>query len=195
MNAFAVAAFHDEMLAIGTDRVEAVVWVRPGGLGEDGADVSLRVWTPLDARVASLRELAPASADLLAGAVRLDERTVEFAAGRWTDAPREYELAVTLAPHADGERMLAARVQVVAGGEVAGAAAVAVTWSAGAAPATATGTGARSGAADDLPTGRSPQPRHTSLEPGEAGQPCSGCGEPTSFGDRYCEGCGRELGG
>ena len=92
MSAFAVAAFHDELLASGAMRVDAAVWVRPAGLGEDGADVSLRVWTPLGANVAVLREVAPSSSDLLGGAVRLDERTVEFAAGRWTDGVREYEL-------------------------------------------------------------------------------------------------------
>ncbi|HEV7805913.1 MAG TPA: hypothetical protein VGO80_08845 [Solirubrobacteraceae bacterium] len=193
MSAFAVAAFHDALLALGTDHVDAVVWVRPAGVAEDGTDVSLRVWTPVGASVVVLREVAPAITDLLAGAVRIDERTVEFAAGRWTDGAREYDLGVALAPCADGERMLAARVQVVTGGEVAGSAAVAVTWSDAAAPATATGpTGP--GAAD-LPTGRSPQPRHTGAAPGLAGERCPGCDEATALGDRYCEGCGRELDG
>ena len=192
MSPFAVAAFHDALLAVGADRVDAVVWVRPADLG-DGADVSLRVWAPLGASVAVLREVAPGSSDLLGGAVRIDERTVELAAGRWTDAAREYELGVALAPRADGERMLAARVQVVAGGEVAGSAAVEVTWTDAAAPATATGASGRSGGAADLPTGRSPEPRHTSAGAGHAGQPCPDCSEATVLGDRYCEGCGREL--
>jgi hypothetical protein len=194
MSAFAVAAFHHALLTVGADRVDVVVWVRPAGLGEDGTDVSLRVWTPVGASVELLREVAPGAADLLGGAARLDERTLEFAAGRWTCGAREYELGVALTPRAEGERMLAARVQVVAGGEVAGGAAVAVTWS-DAAPGTATCASGRSGAAADLPTGRSPQPRHTGAGPGQAGERCPGCSEPTAFGDCYCEGCGRELAG
>ena len=196
MSAFAVAAFHDELLALGASRVGVVVWVRAAGLGEDGGDVSLRVWTPQGANVALLREVAPSDCDLLDGAVRVDEQTVEFAAGRWTDGVREYDLAVTLVPRADGERVLAARVQVVAGGEIAGRASVAVTWAADAEPAPANGaagTGAIVASDDELPTGRSPQPRHTVTEAGHAGDPCPGCAEPTAPGDRFCEGCGRAL--
>ncbi|MEY2515537.1 MAG: hypothetical protein QOJ89_2895 [bacterium] len=193
MSAFAVAAFHDETLALGAGRVDAVVWVRPAGLGEDGADVSLRVWTPRGASVVVLREVAPATGDLRAGAVRVDERTSEFPAGRWTDCAREYELAVVLEPRGDGVRILAARVEVVAGGEVAGCASIAVTWTAD--DALLNSGDDAGGRPDDaeLPTGRSPQPRHTAAEHGHAGEPCPGCGEQTAQGDNFCEGCGRAL--
>jgi hypothetical protein len=192
MSAFAVAAFHDELLALGSGRVDAVVWIRPAGLAAGGADVTLRVWTPRGASVALLREVTPATADLRPAAVALDERTTEFAAGRWTDCPHEYELAVVLAPRANGDRMLAARVEVVSGGEVAGCAAIAVTWTD---EPPAGGAASEDGGADDadLPTGRSPQPRHIADEPGHAGDPCPGCGEPTAHGDNFCESCGRAL--
>ena len=191
MSAFAVAAFHDDVLALGAGRVDAVVWVRPDGLGEDGADVSLRVWTPRGARIAVLREVAPATGDMLPGAVRLDQRTHEFAAGRWTDCAREYELTVVLEPRGDGDRILAARVAVIAGGEVAGRALIAVTWTADDALLSAGEVGG--GADAELPTGRSPQPRHTAEQPGHAGDPCPGCGEQTAQDDCFCEGCGRAL--
>ena len=191
MSAFAVAAFHHALLAIGADSVDAVVWVRPTDLGEDGADVSLRVWTPRGARIAVLREVAPATGDLLAGEIRLDERTAEFPAGRWTDCAREYELTIVLEPRADGDRILAARVEIVAGGEVGGRARIAVTWTADDALLSA---GIVGGGADaELPTGRSPQPRHVAEEQGHAGDPCPGCGAQTAHGDRFCEGCGRAL--
>ena len=191
MSAFAVAAFHDELLAVGSGRVDAVVWVRPSGLAADGADVTLRVWAPRGASVAVLREVAPATADLRPAEVALDERTTEFDAGRWTDCPHEYELAVVVAPHADGDRMLAARVEVVTGGKVAGRAVIAVTWTSEP-PASAAGDDG--GPADaDLPTGRSPRPRHIADEPGHAGDPCPDCGEHTAQGDRFCECCGHAL--
>jgi hypothetical protein len=198
MSAFAVAAFHDAMLALGAGRVDAVVWVRPAGLAREGVDAALRVWTPRGARVTALREVAPASGDLLAGGVRVDERTVDFAAGRWTDSAREYELTVVVEPRAVGEQLLAARVEVVAGGEIAGRAAIAVTWSDDDALLAAGGAEAVAGGPEDddeLPTGRSPQPRHMAAEPGHAGDPCPGCGEQTAQGDRFCEGCGRALDG
>ena len=192
MSAFAVAAFHDELLALGSGRVDAVVWVRPAQLAPDGSDVTLRIWTPRGASVALLREVAPATADLRPAAVALDEHTTEFAAGRWTDCPHEYELAVVLAPRADGDRMLVARVEVVSGGEVAGCAAIAVTWTGEQRPH---GDAGDDGGPDDddLPTGRSPQPRHIADERGHAGDPCPGCGEQTAHGDNFCESCGRAL--
>jgi len=192
MSAFAVAAFHHGLLALGCGDVEAVVWVRPAGLPDAGVDVALRVWTPQGASLTMLREVAPETGDLLAEAVRLDERMVEFAAGCWTNCPHEYELALTLPSRADGEEMLAARVEIVVAGEVAGRAAIAVTWSGGGADLDADGhTDARPDA--ELPTGRSPRPRHTRDEHGHAGDPCPGCGEQTAPGDHFCEGCGREL--
>ena len=191
MSAFAVAAFHDDALALGAGRVDAVVWVRPEGLGDDGADVSLRVWTPRGASIAVLREVAPATGDLLPGAVSRDERTSEFPAGRWTDCAREYELTVVLEPRGDGDRILAARVEVIAGGEVAGRAKIALTWTADDALLRAGDVGG--GADAELPTGRSPQPRHIAEAPGHAGDPCPGCGAQTAQGDCFCEGCGRAL--
>jgi hypothetical protein len=245
MSVFAVAAFHDTLLPADATGVDAVVWIRPAGLGEDGAQVSLRVWTPVGASLAVLREVAPGAADLLADGARRDKRTVEYPAGRWTDGAYEYELGVTLPERGDGDEMLAARVEVVIDGEVAGRAAVAVIWTAdadrlaapretavavlrdgaGARAGDRAGDGAREsednragdgaresegdragdgaregegagpgmGANADLPTGPSPEPRHTLAHAAHAGDPCPGCGEQTAEGDRFCEGCGNEL--
>jgi hypothetical protein len=260
MSAFAVAAFHDALLPAGATGVDAIVWVRPTGLGDGGAEVSLRVWTPVGASLAVLREVVPRATDLLASGAQSDGRTVEYPAGRWTDGAYEYELGVTLPERGAGDEMLAARVEVVVDGEVVGRAAVAVTWTAdedrltapgegaGVVPANRAetggggagdgagvgdgagasggraadgaragdgagadgragasgggaadgagasgGVGAGDGANADLPTGPSPEPRHTLAHAAHAGEPCPGCGEQTAEDDRFCEGCGSEL--
>jgi hypothetical protein len=199
VSAFAVIALYDAHLPLGAAGVDAVVRVTASGLDAPGAAASLRVWTPLGATVAILRERSPASGDLH-GAVRLDERTVEYPAGRWTDGPREYQLAVALPAGGVGDEMLAARLGVAVGGEVVAGAPVAVTWIDDERPtAASTGSAARSTrprvvTADELPTGLSPEPRHTLVDEPHAGEPCAGCGLHSADGDRYCEGCGRELG-
>jgi hypothetical protein len=187
----AVAAFHEPRLARGAAEVEAVVWVRASHIEPGGVTVSLRVWTPAGAAVTALREVAPSTSDLLGTGARLDERTVRFDAGRWSDGVHEYELAVALPARATGEEMLAARIDVIAGGERAGGALVAVTWTDDALDDSA--PGAPDGPAD-LPTGASPEPRHSRRGLAEAVGACVACGELPEEGDRYCEACGHELG-
>ena len=191
MSAFAVAAFHDARLPVGAARLDAVVWVRAEGIDE--ADVVLRVWTPLGAALATLRELVPGTGDLLAGAVAVNERTVEVPAGRWTAGVREYELAVDLPPCRSGDELLAARVAVVAGGAIAGRAQLAVSWCDAVAPQDAAQAEADVAGAD-LPTGRSQRPP-AAIGTDEACAPCPGCGAPRDADDAYCEACGRELAG
>ena len=191
MSAFAVAAFHEPRLPAGAAEVEAVVWIRAAGLASPGVDVWLSLWTPAGADVTALREVEPGDADLLAGAERLDDGTLRVEAGRWTDGVREYELGVGLPVRSPGEEMLAARFRIVAGDEVAGTALIAVTWCE--APPAADAPSQSGVPTGDLPTGPSPEPRHTTAGEGEAGGPCPDCGELPREGDRFCEACGREL--
>jgi len=192
MIAFAVATFHTPRLPAGTERVAAVVWIKPAGLSAAGAEASLRIWTPAGAHVVQLRELSPPASDLLASAAPVDERTVDYGAGRWSDAVREYQLAIVVPACAGGDELLAARVTVLADGAVAGRATVAVGF--GGAPGQSAAPDPAATALDvaDLPTGKSPWPRHTEIS-AYAGQPCPDCGEQTFADDRFCEGCGRAL--
>ena len=151
VSAFAVAAFHDPALAVGAERVEATVWIRAAGIAAAGVAAALRVWTPAGCSVAALREIEPGSRDLLADGVLVDDRTVEFACGRWFDGVYEYELEIALPARSAGEEMLAARVGVVAGRELAGQALIAVTWAERAPQASSAGRG-------DLPPGASAEP-------------------------------------
>lgn len=186
MSAFAVAAFHDPSLPAGAGSVEAAVWIRAAGIEPPGVAASLRVWTPAGCALEALREVEPGSGDLLARGLRLDERTLEFVCGEWTDGVYEYELAVALPARGVGEEMLAARVGVVAGEEVAGQALIAVTWT-DRAPQDAGST-----ASGELPTGASAERPPAGGEPG-SGDSCPACGAQSDPGDRFCEACGRPL--
>jgi hypothetical protein len=195
VSALAVAAAYDAYLPVGACTVEAVVRVGAADAGGPGADVSLRLWTPLGATVAALREVAPACRDLCDGAIRLDDRTVEYPAGRSTDGAREYELAVIVPARRAGDELLAARFGVVVGGKLVARAPIAVTWiDDERLIAASADTAARPAVSvADLPTGPSPQPRHTLADDLAAGGPCPRCGLRSANGDRFCEGCGREL--
>ncbi len=212
MSAFSIAAIHrTQLLAGAPSDIRAILRVRASGLGAPGVDASLRLWTPRGASLVVLRERAPSIRDLRGRAIRLDDRTVECAAGRWTDGAREYELVIALPPGRPGDDMLAARVRVVAGGVVVGRALIAVSWTddeaataAVSSPARPTGGEAEpvadgrryeDEAVADLPTGPSPKPRHTLVAGSPATTSCPACELRAGEGDRFCERCGHELAG
>lgn len=194
MSTFAIAALHPAHVAVAVARIDAVVCVRATQVDEPGVDVSLRLWTPVGVRVDVLRELSPAGADLLDRAVALDERTLQSPAGHWIDGTHEYEIAIAVALREAGDEMLVARVSVVVAGRVEGQAPIAVTWTyderllASARAASDSTRGSQ-----ELPTGPSPQPRHTRADAPAGVSPCPGCGLEPEDGDHYCEGCGRLL--
>lgn len=196
MSTFAVDARYDAQLPVGASGIDAIVRITASGIGAPGIVVSLRLWTPLGATVAILRERSPATADLH-GATRLDDRTVEYPAGRWTEGRREYGLAVALPARGAGDEMLAARLYVVVDGTVVARAPIAVTWIDDELRTDPYTTGAarsdRPQQTEELPTGPSPQPRHVLVDEARA-EPCGGCGLLPADGDRFCERCGHELG-
>jgi hypothetical protein len=201
MSAISIAATHPAHLPAGAPcDVRVSVRVSASGLGERGAGVTLRLWMPLGASLAALRERAPARRDLRERATRRDERTVEVDAGAWTDGDREYELAIALPAGRAGDELLAARLVAVIGGAVAAAAPIAITWTDDARPA---GTAGRpAGAArtsgvgpSELPTGPSPAPRHTGPSGSPVATSCPACDLRAGDGDRFCERCGHELAG
>jgi hypothetical protein len=182
VNVFDLDARYGAYLPVDVSTVEATVRIRAAPIDEPGADVSLRLWTPRGATVTALREISPGTGDLRDSAIRLDELTLECPAGRWTGGAREYELAVAAPPRDAGDELLAARLGVVVAGEVVARTLIAVVY-----------VDAAVAAAADLPTGRSPQPRHALAGGPVAGGPCPGCGLRPADGDRFCEACGEQL--
>lgn len=199
MRTFTLAATHPAYLHVGEDcELRSIVSVRAAGTGAGGVYASLELWTPRGARAALFGERMPATRDLLAGAVRLDDQTIARAAGRWADGPREYEIGIVLPPARAGDEMLAAQLSVVVGGEVVGRAQIAVTWTDDEAlAATQRRRGDQAVASSvvaELPTGPSPEPRHTFGSGADALPCCPACDLRAADGDRFCERCGQALG-
>lgn len=103
--------------------------VDPGGLAAEFAsitaatvariagDVALRLWTPPDATIVSLREVWPRARDL--GEPRkVDRFTRDHPTGAWGAESRDYHLVASLPSGPVGDERLLARVAVVAGGTV-----------------------------------------------------------------------------
>lgn len=199
MSAFSLAATHPAHLVVGAaPDVRALVHVGVSGIGAGDVEASLRLWTPRGASVAVVRERAPALCDLRERAVRVDSRTIACAAGRWTDGAREYELVIALPPGRDGDAIRAARLTVIVDGEIAGRVPIPVTWTDddslvptrrpdGRPPLTRS-------IGSELPTGRSPAPRHTLGLPPPVAPYCRSCELGGADGDRFCERCGTALG-
>lgn len=200
MSALSLAAIHPAHMLVGAaPQLRATIRVHASGIGPGGIAACLRLWTPLGASLAELGERAPATRDLRERAIRLDDRTLTCAAGRWRDGEREYELVIALPPGRAGDEILAARLAVLVGDVVAARVPLAVTWTDDEDLVAMLRLGAHvlaaPSAVNELPTGRSPAPRHT-LGAVLGGRPsCSACDLRGNDGDRFCERCGASLAG
>jgi von Willebrand factor type A C-terminal domain/von Willebrand factor type A domain len=94
------------------------------------AQVGLRVWCPQGATVNFVRQVAPDVEDLTAKADHVDARTLEYPLGAWGAESRDYHVSVAVPPNDVGVEMLAARVSLVADGQVVGKAPVRMVWTA-----------------------------------------------------------------
>ncbi|WUH99592.1 VWA domain-containing protein [Spirillospora sp. NBC_00431] len=93
------------------------------------ADVSLRVWTPRQARLRFVKQMVPAVEDLTARRVGSGAQTGDYPLGAWGPEDREYHLCVELDEPGDvGQRMRAARVEVLAGDAPLASANVLAEW-------------------------------------------------------------------
>ncbi|WP_054813677.1 VWA domain-containing protein [Nocardia arizonensis] len=91
-------------------------------------ELTLRVWTPAGASVRFVKQVAPAIEDLTGRRRETGAQVGEYPLGAWGDEERDYHLQVQLEPAAPGREKLAARVSVVAAGEVVGQGLVRALW-------------------------------------------------------------------
>jgi hypothetical protein len=98
-------------------------------MGRGVADATLRVWTPQGAETLFVRQVAPTIEDLTDRATTVSALVREFPTGSWGNESRDYHVAVRVAAKPIGAEQLAARVQLVVGGEVVGQGLVRATWS------------------------------------------------------------------
>jgi hypothetical protein len=92
------------------------------------ADVKLRVWTPEGATVKFVKQAAPVLFDVTDRRTESGPRTGEYPTGAWGSESRDYHVCVQVRPANVGEKMLAGRVSLVAGGEVLGQGKILAVW-------------------------------------------------------------------
>ncbi|TDD19963.1 VWA domain-containing protein [Actinomadura sp. KC06] len=98
-------------------------------MSKEIADVSLRVWTPKQARLRFVKQMVPAVEDLTGRRVESGTQTGDYPLGAWGDETREYHLCVEVEEPGDvGRQMRAAWVKLLAGDDVLASGNVLAEW-------------------------------------------------------------------
>jgi hypothetical protein len=78
--------------------------------------VGLRIWTPRNAAIQFVKQVAPAVADLTDRRAESGPQAADFPTGAWGPGEsRDYHVSVEVTPAGVGQEMLAARVSLVIG--------------------------------------------------------------------------------
>jgi hypothetical protein len=86
-----------------------------GAMSKQLPDVLLRVWTPQQATVRFVKQVAPAIDDLTARRVQSNPQAGDYPTGAWAPGEtRDYHVGIQLNTPDVGQEMLAARVSLVA---------------------------------------------------------------------------------
>ncbi|GAA4361769.1 VWA domain-containing protein [Actinomadura verrucosospora] len=97
-------------------------------MGKQVADVTLRVWTPQQARLRFIKQMVPAVEDLTGRRAESGPQTGDYPLGAWGAENREYHLCVEVQPGDVGRQMRAAWVKLVAGDQVLASGNVIAEW-------------------------------------------------------------------
>ncbi len=102
-------------------------------MGKQVADVGLRIWTPQQATIQFVKQVAPAVEDLTGRRTQSGPQASDYPTGAWgSGESRDYHLCVQVTPGAVGQEMLAARVSLVttspSGPEILGQGLVRAIW-------------------------------------------------------------------
>ncbi|HEY0002168.1 MAG TPA: VWA domain-containing protein, partial [Actinoplanes sp.] len=97
-------------------------------MGKTSADVQLKVWTPVNAKVRFVKQVEPQVTDLTGKRVEDGPRAGRYPLGSWGAESRDYHVCVDVSAGAAGDEMLAARVSVVDGDQVHAQSLVRAVW-------------------------------------------------------------------
>jgi hypothetical protein len=97
-------------------------------MGRATQSVSLRLWTPQGAEVASVRQVAPTIEELTERAVAVNARTADYPTGSWGQESRDYHICIRVPPRNLGDEMLAGRVSLVEGDQVLSQGLIKAIW-------------------------------------------------------------------
>ncbi|SMQ16344.1 von Willebrand factor type A domain-containing protein [Streptomyces sp. Ag82_O1-12] len=82
-------------------------------MGKEVADVSLRLWTPVDTTVKFVKQVAPTVEELTGRRTEAGPRAGDYPLGSWGDESRDYHVCVEVPVAHIGQEMLAARISLV----------------------------------------------------------------------------------
>ncbi|PSK96295.1 von Willebrand factor type A domain-containing protein [Murinocardiopsis flavida] len=85
-------------------------------MGKAVADVALRVWTPQNATLRFVKQVAPTVEDLTAKRTESGAQAGDYPTGSWGDEARDYHICVEVPAGDPGREMRAGWVKLVAGG-------------------------------------------------------------------------------
>nr|WSZ96039.1 VWA domain-containing protein [Streptomyces sp. NBC_00857] len=82
-------------------------------MGKEVADVALRLWTPVGAEIAFVKQVAPTVEELTERRTEAAPRAGDYPTGSWGDESRDYHVCVKVPEAGIGQEMLAARVSLI----------------------------------------------------------------------------------
>ncbi|MFI9624773.1 VWA domain-containing protein [Streptomyces sp. NPDC052042] len=82
-------------------------------MGKEVADIALRLWTPVGAEIAFMKQVAPSVVDLTGRRTEAGPRAGDYPTGSWGDESRDYHVCIRVPAAGTGQEMLACRVSLV----------------------------------------------------------------------------------
>jgi hypothetical protein len=92
------------------------------------SNVSLRVWTPVGARVDLVQQVSPTLEDLTERRVAVGDLEGDYPTGAWSDESRDYHVSIELPARDLGDEMLAGRIKLVVDDTVVSEALIRAVW-------------------------------------------------------------------
>ena len=97
-------------------------------MGRRTSNVSLRVWTPVDARVTLMQQVFPTIEDLTDRRTAVGELEGDYPTGAWGDETRHYHVSIEVPAREVGDEMLAGRVKLIVDDAAVSEAKVRAIW-------------------------------------------------------------------